>query len=222
MQAPAPVQIVTARPTPLAVPQQPRIALAAPEPLPSRWYLSGNVGMATLGEATNTGANVANEHAYDAGPALTVALANTRSNTLAVEGEFGLRGFGMSTVTPSGGVPVTATGTISTMSLMGNAIWSPGYFSWRFNPYLLGGAGIARHQMQDVVAGGVTSVTSSAWTLAYQLGFGAEYPLTARWSLDASYRYFATLAPELKDANGDTFETAVASHNLLFGARYHF
>ena len=107
------------------------------------------------------------------------------------------------------------------MLFRSNVKWAP-EFNWRFNPYLLGGAGIAQHKMTDVAAAGVSTVNSSDWVIAYQLGFGAEWPLSPRWSLDSSYRYFSTLAPELTDAAGRTFETAVASHNVLVGARYNF
>lgn len=219
-QAPVAVQVVPAPPRAAASPS-PGPALGAAAPQPSRWYAAGALGAATLGEATNTGPGVANEHAYDVGTLLLAALGNQRNANLAFEAEVAYRRFGLSTVTPAGGAPVTATGTVTTLSLMANATWTQG-FGWRFNPYLLGGAGLARHQMDDVMAAGVADVTGNDLVIAYQVGFGAAIPVTPRWALDASYRYFATLAPELKDAVGNTFETSVASHNFLVGARYRF
>lgn len=216
---PAPVQIVQA-PAPAARAIPPGLALAAAAE-PSRWYMSGAVGAATLSEATNTGAATSHQSAYDVGPALAFAIGNRRNANLAFEGEFALRTFGLSTITPAGGAPVSATGTVSNVALLANVVWNTN-FGWRFNPYLLGGAGLAQHKLDAVDAPGIAATTGDDLVIAYQLGFGADLPLNQRWSLDASYRYFATLAPEFTDAGGNTFETAVASHNFLVGARYRF
>ncbi len=217
--APVPVQIVQA-PAPAARPIPAGLTLAAAAE-PSRWYMSGAVGAATLSEATNTGAAVANQAAYDVGPVLVFAVGNRRTASLAFEGEVALRTFGLSTITPAGGTPVTATGTVSNVALMANAVWNTN-FGWRFNPYLLGGGGIAAHKLENVDAPGIVGTTGDDIVIAYQLGFGADLPINQRWSLDTSYRYFSTLAPEFTDAGGNTFETAVASHNFLVGARYRF
>lgn len=213
------VQIVQG-PAPAARAIAPGLALAA-APAPSRWYMSGAVGVATLSEATNTGAAVSHQSAYDVGPVLAFAIGNRRNANLAFEGEFALRTFGLSTITPAGGAPVTATGTVSNVALLANVVWNTN-FGWRFNPYLLGGAGLAQHKLDAVAAPGIVATTGDALVIASQLGFGADLPLNRRWSLDTSYRYFSTLAPEFTDAGGNTFETAVASHNFLVGARYRF
>ena len=217
--APGPVQIVPA-PAPAARAIPPGLALAAAAE-PSRWYMSGAVGAATLSEATNTGAAVSNQSAYDVGPVLAFAIGNRRNANLAYEGEFSMRTFGLSTITPAGGAPASATGTVSNVALLANVVWNTN-FGWRFNPYLLGGAGLAQHKLDAVDAPGIVATTGDDLVIAYQLGFGADLPLNQRWSLDTSYRYFATLAPEFTDAAGNTFETAVASHNFLVGARYRF
>lgn len=223
-----PVQIVAAPSRPAqATAAAPAMAVstAAASPmspgLASPWYLSGALGMATLGQASNSGAAIANEHDYDAGVPWLVALGNQRTGKLAMEGELALRKFAVSTIKPAGAAARTATGTVSALSLMANATWSYDY-GWPFNPYLLGGAGLARYQMDNVAATGVAAVNDSAWVIAYQLGFGAGVPIARRWELDASYRYFATLAPEFVDAKGRAFETTVASHNFLLGTKFRF
>jgi opacity protein-like surface antigen len=229
--APVPVQIVQAPAPipPVATPPAvgaaraptPGVALATAAPAPGRWYFSANVGFATLSEATNTGVGFSSQTGYDAGPALLAALGNLRSANLTLEAELAWRSFGASTITPAGGTPEPATGDVTNLALMANALWTPS-FGWRFHPYLLGGAGIARHAVDNVGADGFAPVTGNDLVIAYQLGFGAELPLSQRWSLDTSYRYFATFAPEFTDTAGDTVETTVASHNFLVGARYRF
>lgn len=227
VMAPAPAPALgqfAARP-PATVPTQMPMTPAMPDSRTftglslDRAYLVGNIGIASLSEATNSGTGVNNKFAFDSGFAAQVAYGYRWQDRVTTELEVALRAAGAKTVKESGATAATATGNVSVLSFLANATYEfPGRY--RATPYLMGGLGFARYAASSVAAPGSSTVDSSDWVIGYQLGGGLVYPLAGRWSLDASYRYFATTQPSLKNAAAQTFKTDVSTHNFLVGARY--
>ncbi len=84
-------------------------------------------------------------------------------------------------------------------------------------PYVMGGAGFGFLNAEDP-ATGITG-SDSGLTFAYQLGFGAMYPINLQTSLDFGYRYFGTSEADL-DLNGTEYTTDYGSHSLMLGIRH--
>lgn len=85
-----------------------------------------------------------------------------------------------------------------------------------FEPYVLAGLGAA-YQMID--SGGERPLDDEMLTLAGQIGLGARYPVTDRWSLDARYVYWRALGTDV-DAPagmGNGLDLDHWSHNVLVG-----
>jgi len=196
-------------------------------------YMVGNFGVASHTDATNSGASVNHTTAYDGGLAMQIALGYEWSPEWKLEAEFAVRNGTASSITPSGAAAVTATGNLLTMSFMLNGVrefnmgW-PAPRSGRdvhrgqFTPYFVLGGGLARVQARNINAAGVSNTNSSDWALAYQLGSGVDYPLSGQWSVDASYKFFATTNPELTNAASVNYESSLAVHNFFIGTRYRF
>ncbi len=232
--APAPVPGQFAAQPPMMVQQAPVLmpVTVAPQMTPAmpgstrvaglsldRAYLVGNIGFASFADATNTGTGVNNTFAFDSGVTAQIAYGYRWQERVTTELEVAMRATGAKTVKEIGATAAVATGNVSVLSFLANATYEfPGRF--RATPYLMGGLGFARYAASSVAAPGSSTVDSSDWVIGYQMGGGLVYPLAGRWSLDASYRYFATTQPSLKNAAVQTFKTDVSTHNFLVGARY--
>lgn len=234
--APAPVQQAQAAPAPAAPPR------AAPAPVEIRpaaslppkptfagpaagfavghTYIGGDLGMATYSAASNSGTNVHNSLEFGTGYGGDILVGFQATPAWALETELNWRTTTPDTITPSGGTAATATGTVSTLGLLVNGVYRLDLRT-KLRPYGLIGIGMARTAFTDVAAPGVVTASDSAFAFAYQLGFGATYPLSPRFSLDASYRLFSGGSPALTDTALDEFTTEVMVHNFLIGLRYH-
>ena len=196
-------------------------------------YMVGNFGVGLYADATNSGASVNHKTAYDSGLAMQIALGYEWSPEWKLEAEFAVRNSTTSSIIPSGTAAVTATGNLLTTSFMANGVreFNAGWLAPRrgrdihrgqFTPYFVLGGGLARVQARNINAAGVSNTNSSDWALAYQLGSGVDYPLSGQWSVDASYKFFATTKPELTNAAGVSYESSLAVHNFFIGTRYRF
>jgi len=181
-------------------------------------YLAANFGFLTAGDASNSGTGVNNKWVFESG-ILVQAAYGYRLQDTTTEIEIAGRAVGAKTVTESGGAAVKATGNVTVLSFLANVTYEfPNQY--QVTPYALGGLGFARYSAARVAAAGSSTVKSDDWVIGYQLGAGLLYPLNDKWTLDVSYRYFATTQPELKNAAGLAFKTDVSHHNFLMGARF--
>lgn len=184
-------------------------------------YMVGNFGIASYAEASNSGGTVDHKTSYDSGIAVQFALGYEWDPRWDLEAEFALRNAAAGTITPSGGTAGTATGTLLTMSFMANGV--RGFeMRWPVTPYFIFGGGFARVTARSIDAAGVSKTDSTNWALAYQFAGGFDYPLSAQWSVDASYRYFATTKPDFTNAENAAYKSTLAVHNFLVGTRYRF
>lgn len=84
-------------------------------------------------------------------------------------------------------------------------------------PYVTGGLGFGLLNAEDPSA--TVTGSDSGLVLAYQLGFGAMYPVNLQTSLDFGYRYFGTSEADL-DLNGTDYTADYGSHTLMLGLRH--
>jgi opacity protein-like surface antigen len=92
-------------------------------------------------------------------------------------------------------------------------------------PYIGGGVGLGRLDVDFSTTAGSVGVDDSDWALAYQLGAGIDFNLSANISIDAGYQYKVIHDAEL-EAAGTTgafdIHTDYKSHNILLGLRFGF
>ena len=111
---------------------------------------------------------------------------------------------------------VAGGGGVRVQSLMVNTfgVYRDGYY---FHPYLGAGLGAAMVAVSGGVASVAPLVDDDTIVFAYQFGGGIEIPVGDYLRLDLGYRYFATLDPELKEANGSKLEIEYRSHTGMVG-----
>jgi opacity protein-like surface antigen len=89
-------------------------------------------------------------------------------------------------------------------------------------PYFGAGIGAARVTADDLQVLGQPLADDDKVVFAYQLGIGADIPLTSSLSLDLGYRFFGTARPEFTAVDGSKFKTRYLSHSALLGLRLGF
>ena len=124
------------------------------------------------------------------------------------------------------------SGDITSLSLMGNA-WYDFYNRGRWSPYFGGGIGMAQASLEDfsiethpnVPDPPITQrllVDDKDWQFAYQAGAGVGYGLSESFTVDLSYRYFASLKPTFTDAGGNELKADYAHHSVQLAMMYKF
>lgn len=137
------------------------------------------------------------------------------------------------------GEVVPTGGNVASKSFMISGFYDFGVTS-PIKPYLGAGIGVARISMSNV--DGSTGLTTTLFppeanhsiivglsiddnadsVLAYQLGAGVSYDISATVTLAVDYRYF--VAPDIvfTDTFGERVSTEYHSHDFSIGLRYHF
>ena len=92
----------------------------------------------------------------------------------------------------------------------------------RWTPYFGAGIGVARITAKDLTVTSQSLSDDDTVVFAYQFGTGVDVALTQSLTLDLGYRFFSTSKVELKEANGEEFETAYLSHSAMLGLRMTF
>jgi len=183
-------------------------------------YMSGQVGATWLEDADITspgdpaiessfdmGFNVGASGGFDFGPAR-------------VEGELTYRQNDYDELSDAG-FSIAADGDVSALSLLVNGFWDI-ETGGPVTPYLGAGIGVAQVSINDLGILGISLADDDDTVFAYQFAAGAAFELNPNIALDLGYRYFATADPEFDDAEGTTFESEYASHNLNLGLRFMF
>ncbi len=117
---------------------------------------------------------------------------------------------------------LSASGDLTVTSLMVNTI-ADYHDHTNLVPYLLLGAGYADVSIDQISPFGTPFIASSSdGVFAYQVGAGLGFMLGDHLTVDIGYRFFGTLKPKFKLADGSSFTSEVASHNLMLGLRYKF
>lgn len=182
-------------------------------------YLGANIGVAWLSDSDVTDSTVPGiplELSYDSG--LTVGAAiGYRFGNGRIEGEVSYQQNDVDQ-TSALGVSLDSTGDTEGIAFLLN-----GYYDFTnttaFTPYVSAGLGYAKIEINDynIPGSGIPNFSDDDSVFAYQVGLGIGYAVTDKVTLDAKYRYFAT-----EDAEFDTSEVEIASHNVLLGVRFNF
>lgn len=200
------------------------------------WYVSAFAGGMLMEDSTNLGNSspLNFSSSYKIGYAARAAIGAYRAPQVRTELEIGYRtvkfdklSFNASGLgTPGGGTvfnsaTVSASGRFTAISGMLNAYYDYDTgTSWR--PYIDAGFGTAWLDAHRVAAAGVPVVNATDLVFAYDFGFGLGYDVTKAITLALDYRYFTTLDPTFKAANGTSFNSEFTSHALSLGLRYRF
>ncbi len=132
---------------------------------------------------------------------------------LELEGSY--RKFGVNNLT-LGTTSFSSNGDSKVMSLMGNAYYDfP--VDWTLRPYLMGGIGMAR---SDINASfGTVQTSGHENNFAYQYGGGFSHDFTKTVSGDVGYRYVGIHS---SDENGIRLEKDDNAHEIMAGLRFGF
>lgn len=182
-------------------------------------YLSANLGIAALSDSDITDSTfpgIDMELSYDTGWAFGAAVGYGFSN-FRVEGEVSYQSNDIDE-TSALGISIDSSGDVSGTALLVN-----GYYDFAnssaFTPFISAGLGYATVDINDydVTGAGLLDYSDDDSVFAYQLGVGIGYAVNENVTIDIRYRYFAA-----EDAEFDTTEVELSSHNLLVGIRYNF
>jgi opacity protein-like surface antigen len=192
-------------------------------------YLSGLAGVSLYEDSNSSGSGLSVSNDFQPGYAVAGALGYLYGNGFRAEVELSHRSADIgdfNTVSAGGtaialGNSVNESGSVSATSVLFNAGYEMAT-STGFTPYVLGGVGVAHINVDNARVNGVLLSDSSDSVLAYQVGVGSLYKLTAHTSLDLSYRFFDTENPSLRDSSGAKFESELQTHNVMLGMRYRF
>ena len=199
-----------------------------------RWYVSGNAGATLSPDITQTdtfaAGSVTGDADLDTGFGLSAAVGRSFGN-IRVEGEISYRDNDLAEwnnisgnltgnlFTATGPLAVDANST--SIGFMAN-----GHYdfktSGKWTPFVMGGLGVSRVNL-DVksVAGTAVTYDESDTVVAYQVGAGVGYALSADTSVDLSYRFFATADPTFDDGT-DKVDSEYSSHNIWVGLTHKF
>ena len=183
---------------------------------------------------TDEGVTLGTDIEWDAGFGLLLAYGFGTEDGLRGELEVGYRKADLDGLkgisASSGGVEVSiedfevgVDGDITTLSLMGNGIFTFG--EGQLKPYIGAGLGLARHdgtvdgQTVTIEEGEIPIEETSGddVVFAYQLMGGVGYEMSETTELRLGYRYFAT-----GDADFDGEKMSYASHNFEAGILIRF
>jgi len=92
--------------------------------------------------------------------------------------------------------------------------------SW--SPYVGAGLGAARVAASNLTVTGQPLSGDATFVLAYQVGTGIDYALTNRLSLDLGYRFFGSMRPKFREADGAAFKMDYYNHSVVLGLRVGF
>jgi opacity protein-like surface antigen len=117
---------------------------------------------------------------------------------------------------------VKAAGTLSNVGLMLNLLYDI-HTDSAWIPYLGGGLGYARVNMDNVTAGGVQVLDGTDYVFAYQFKAGIAYQFNPSMAVTVGYRFYATDNPSFGGQPGGTVKTeGTRTQNAEVGFRFHF
>jgi opacity protein-like surface antigen len=185
---------------------------------PKLWYVAVGAGGAWYNDQTITGAGtgkLSTDPGYTANVAIGRYLDDIKVVRLEVEGLYD-----SAEVNNFGGAK--AGGTLSNAGLMFNFLYDiQTGTSWI--PYLGGGIGYSRVNMDNVTLAGVTVLDGTDNVFAYQFKGGVAYQFNPSMAVTVGYRYYATDNLSFGGQPGGTIKTGGTQiQSAEVGFRFHF
>lgn len=210
------------------------VAYAMPATAANDWYVSGNLGVSSLQEASLTdtfaGGSITADVDFDTGYGLSGAIGHAWG-PFRLEGELSYRKndldqIDVKTLTIAG-VVFTALGTAtlggdtSSFGFMAN-----GYYDFdtggNWVPFVMAGIGGAKINLDVTSVGGVAVTYDESDTVfAYQAGAGLGYKFSPTTTANLQYRFFGTSDPTFDDGV-DKLDSEYQSHNFWIGITQRF
>ncbi len=190
-------------------------------------YISGNIGASIPNdseiEGSEAGVTLQSDLEFDTGFTGGIATGNdlgkVRLEVAVGYSSNELEEWKDITITGLGNLgDASGSGDITALSVLVN-----GYYDMEidlpFTPYIGGGIGFAKIEIDDITIAGVTIMDEAEddTVFAYQLGLGIGIDVSEKVTLDLGYRFFATADPEF-----DGVEVEVETHNFIGGVRLSF
>jgi OOP family OmpA-OmpF porin len=130
---------------------------------------------------------------------------------------------------PGGGYYSTLEGDVTAMFVLAN-FWVDVPLGEFIRPYLGGGIGFGRLDVDLSMTGGSTFIDDADWGFAYQAGADVAFDISSNIAIDVGYRYKAI---DNTDLNIEAMpfapgvpltgtEPDYRSHNVLVGVRFGF
>lgn len=179
-------------------------------------YVEGLLGAAWLTDSDISEAGGNAEISYENGALFGIAM-GYQLNMFRVEAELSYMQNDIDDTTANG-VSYDSIGDVSGTAAMFNAYYDF-QTSSAITPYLTAGLGWAWVEVEDFNIPGSNQgdFTEDDSVFAYQVGLGAVYEVVENLFFDLRYRYFAT-----EDAEFNTNEVEIGSHQAILGLRYNF
>lgn len=184
------------------------------------WYFSGGLGASSTHEETyrsKTGPVYNLDADFDWGWMGSGAIGYDYGNFIRNEIELSYRDNDMDSLQATAG----ATGHAKALGIMYNLLFDVNVFGPEFTPYIGGGLGMIRLDIESNPLG-TSAVSDSDWVPAYQGIIGAEYLLDPNLSLFGDYRYMQSFDAGYKTAAGNKGEFIYKNSTVMAGLRYSF
>jgi len=198
------------------------LSLGCALPAQAQWYVGANAGAAFQDDPTFRDGTTSSAKLHtDTGYAVT-ANGGYDFGGPKLELELGYRDTGISSrVDPDDRRTKKSSGGTTSLSIMTNGLYSflPNS-SW--HPFLGAGIGVARIDEHLKDTDDSALVKDSTWQFAYQGIAGLSYDVSRSWAVNTQYRYFATLDPKFRTADGTKVNGEYGTHAVMLGVSYRF
>jgi opacity protein-like surface antigen len=183
----------------------------------SRVYFAGYMGLTNMPamdfseSTTNSSGNLE----YDNGWSFAGALGLRLSKNVRLEGEISYSHSDLDRITLNGAGDFKAAGDLTQWLGMANVYYDFDT-SWRLQPFVSAGLGVAKFEAGvNDIAGIAADSSGSATTLAWQLGLGAKYRLSSDLALSGGYRWL-----DVPDLDIGSYTVDYGNHEIRFGLEY--
>lgn len=191
-------------------------AASAASPVVSRPYLSGNLGLVSMGDFNIKGDGTDVDLSQDIGFAMSIAFGYTSSIGLRPEIEFSYRHNEIDEADYGSLGKEGQDGNFGAWSVMGNM-----YYDFlpesTVTPFVMAGAGMTFVSFDAADFG---SYDESVFS--YQAGIGLSYAFSRYVRIEGQYRYLATEDADFDDLVWAEDFDAYTAHTFLFGLRISF
>ncbi len=193
-------------------------AFAASE-LSSGYYAAGSLGASRLTDSDYTlsdgGVYDSGKFTFDRGIAVTGVFGKQMSHNR-LEIELGRRDNKLDSTKIDGGITLDLGADVNALSVMVNGYHDFINTDSKFTPYIGAGLGMARLTVDSDDFGDDRDTVG-----AFQIMVGGGYDIGDQFSIDISYRYFATEDPQFGGIDSG-IEAEYATHGAMLGLRKSF